>query len=252
MNNQFGKKIYTANQPLFTLTKQGNAIATTWQGYSKNDVDTAGPPTFRNRRGRASSRARRDLPGRRALFLLAQQHIEDRRQGVHDDPRQGAVDPQRETAQRAVAQQQDDHDRAEREDHEPQQEDAEDGQPPAGRQVHAAVEGAADVGALDHHDGNGDRPQRDQEQRSDHDDRRHRDHEVLDAAQQQQPAEHRTLQLAQHRLPFGLASGDRLQRAPGEADRGRHAAGPGRRGRPATPGSGCSSPGKPRRRSRRR
>ena len=47
MNNQFGKKIYTANQPLFTLTKQGNAIATAWQGYSKNDVDTAGPPTFR-------------------------------------------------------------------------------------------------------------------------------------------------------------------------------------------------------------
>ena len=47
MNNQFGKKIYTVNQPLFTLTKQGNAIATTWQGYSKNDVDTAGPPTFR-------------------------------------------------------------------------------------------------------------------------------------------------------------------------------------------------------------
>jgi hypothetical protein len=47
MNNQFGKKIYTANQPLFTLTRQGNAIATTWQGYSKNDVDTAGLPTFR-------------------------------------------------------------------------------------------------------------------------------------------------------------------------------------------------------------
>ena len=51
MNNQFGKKIYTANQPLFTLTKQGNAIATTWQGYSKNDVDTAGPPTFRKQPG---------------------------------------------------------------------------------------------------------------------------------------------------------------------------------------------------------
>jgi hypothetical protein len=50
MNNQFGKKIYTDNQPLFTLTKQGNAIAMTWQGYSKNDVDTAGPPTFRKRR----------------------------------------------------------------------------------------------------------------------------------------------------------------------------------------------------------
>jgi hypothetical protein len=47
MNNQFGKKIYTANQPLFTLTRQGNAIATTWQGYSKNDVDTDGLPTFR-------------------------------------------------------------------------------------------------------------------------------------------------------------------------------------------------------------
>jgi hypothetical protein len=52
MNNQFGKKIYTASQPLFTLTKQGNAIATTWQGYSKNDVDTAGPPTFRKMPGR--------------------------------------------------------------------------------------------------------------------------------------------------------------------------------------------------------
>ncbi|HLM13225.1 MAG TPA: DUF5991 domain-containing protein [Reyranella sp.] len=51
MNNQFGKKIYAANQPLFTLTKQGNAIATTWQGYSKNDVDTAGPPTFRKQAG---------------------------------------------------------------------------------------------------------------------------------------------------------------------------------------------------------
>ena len=51
MNNQFGKKIYTVNQPLFTLTKQGNAIATTWQGYSKNDIDTAGPPTFRKQAG---------------------------------------------------------------------------------------------------------------------------------------------------------------------------------------------------------
>jgi Family of unknown function (DUF5991) len=35
MNNQFGKKIYTANQPLFTLTKQGNAIATTWQATAR-------------------------------------------------------------------------------------------------------------------------------------------------------------------------------------------------------------------------
>lgn len=47
MNNQFGRKIYTANQPLFTLAKQGNAIATTWLGYNRNDVDTGGPPTFR-------------------------------------------------------------------------------------------------------------------------------------------------------------------------------------------------------------
>ncbi|CAN5813597.1 hypothetical protein BH11PSE3_BH11PSE3_36350 [soil metagenome] len=46
MANQFGKKQYTANQPLFALTRQGAAIATTWQGYSKNDVDTAGPATF--------------------------------------------------------------------------------------------------------------------------------------------------------------------------------------------------------------
>ena len=47
MNNQFGKKTYTPNQPLFTLTRQGNAIATTWQGYNRNDFDTAGRPTFR-------------------------------------------------------------------------------------------------------------------------------------------------------------------------------------------------------------
>jgi hypothetical protein len=46
MNNQFGKKIYAPNQPLFTLTRQGNAIATTWQGYSKNEVDTTGKSTF--------------------------------------------------------------------------------------------------------------------------------------------------------------------------------------------------------------
>lgn len=47
MLDQFGNKKYTVNQPLFALTRQGNAIATTWQGYSKNDVDTYGPPTFR-------------------------------------------------------------------------------------------------------------------------------------------------------------------------------------------------------------
>ena len=51
MNNQFGKKIYAANQPLFILTKQGNSIATTWQGYSKNDIDTTGKPTFRKLAG---------------------------------------------------------------------------------------------------------------------------------------------------------------------------------------------------------
>lgn len=47
MQNQFGKKEYTVNQPLFTLTRNGNSIATTWQGYNKNDASTAGPPTFR-------------------------------------------------------------------------------------------------------------------------------------------------------------------------------------------------------------
>lgn len=47
MANQFGKQEYKSNQPLFTLAKQGNGIATTWQGYNKNDVDTAGKPTFR-------------------------------------------------------------------------------------------------------------------------------------------------------------------------------------------------------------
>jgi len=49
MLDQFGNKTYTVNQPLFALTRKGNAIATTWQGYNKNDVDTAGPPTFRKK-----------------------------------------------------------------------------------------------------------------------------------------------------------------------------------------------------------
>ena len=47
MLNQFGKKQYTVNQPLFSLARKGNGIATTWQGYEKNDVDTNGPSTFR-------------------------------------------------------------------------------------------------------------------------------------------------------------------------------------------------------------
>ena len=50
MKNQFGKNEYTANQPLFTLTRKGNSIATTWQGYNKNEASTAGPPTFRKER----------------------------------------------------------------------------------------------------------------------------------------------------------------------------------------------------------
>jgi Family of unknown function (DUF5991) len=44
--NRFGVKEYDADQPLFTLTRQGDAIATTWQGYTRNPIDTAGPPTF--------------------------------------------------------------------------------------------------------------------------------------------------------------------------------------------------------------
>lgn len=51
MNNQFGKKIYSPNQPLFTLKRQGGAIATTWQGYSKNDGDTTGKSTFTKQAG---------------------------------------------------------------------------------------------------------------------------------------------------------------------------------------------------------
>lgn len=47
MQNRFGVREYTANQPLFILTRKGNAIATTWQGYNRNNIDTAGPPTFR-------------------------------------------------------------------------------------------------------------------------------------------------------------------------------------------------------------
>ena len=47
MLNRFGVRQYTANQPLFTLTRRGDALATTWQGYNRNNIDTAGPPTFR-------------------------------------------------------------------------------------------------------------------------------------------------------------------------------------------------------------
>lgn len=47
MLNRFGVRQYTTNQPLFTLTRKGNAIATTWQSYNRNAIDTAGPPTFR-------------------------------------------------------------------------------------------------------------------------------------------------------------------------------------------------------------
>lgn len=45
--NRFGVKEYEANHPLFTLARKGDAIATTWQGYNRNKIDTAGPPTFR-------------------------------------------------------------------------------------------------------------------------------------------------------------------------------------------------------------
>lgn len=45
--NRFGVRECTANQPLFTLTRKGDTIATTWQGYNRNNIDTAGPPTFR-------------------------------------------------------------------------------------------------------------------------------------------------------------------------------------------------------------
>jgi hypothetical protein len=31
--------------------RQGNAIATTWQGYSKNDADTTGKSTFTKQGG---------------------------------------------------------------------------------------------------------------------------------------------------------------------------------------------------------
>ena len=47
MLNRFGVRQYTASQPLFTLTRRGDAIATTWQSYNRNNIDTAGPPTFR-------------------------------------------------------------------------------------------------------------------------------------------------------------------------------------------------------------
>jgi hypothetical protein len=45
--NRFGVKEYTINQPLFTLARNGDGIVTTWQGYNRNGIDTAGLPTFR-------------------------------------------------------------------------------------------------------------------------------------------------------------------------------------------------------------
>jgi hypothetical protein len=47
--DSYGNQKYKVNQPLFALTRQGNAIATAWQGYRKNDFDSAGPPTFRKK-----------------------------------------------------------------------------------------------------------------------------------------------------------------------------------------------------------
>ena len=47
MLNKFGVREYTPDQPLFTLVRKGSDIATTWQGYNRNNIDTAGPPTFR-------------------------------------------------------------------------------------------------------------------------------------------------------------------------------------------------------------
>ncbi|WP_421997052.1 DUF5991 domain-containing protein [Reyranella sp.] len=50
MLDQFGNKKYAPGQKLFSLARQGNGIATTWQGYSKEAVDTAGPPTFQKKK----------------------------------------------------------------------------------------------------------------------------------------------------------------------------------------------------------
>lgn len=52
MVNQFGKKVYSPNQPLFTLKRQGDTLTTTWKGYIKNDADTTGKSTFIRKAGR--------------------------------------------------------------------------------------------------------------------------------------------------------------------------------------------------------
>jgi hypothetical protein len=49
--NRYGVKEYTANQPLFTLTRKGDAVGTTWQGYNRNDLDTTGKSTFTKQAG---------------------------------------------------------------------------------------------------------------------------------------------------------------------------------------------------------
>ena len=48
MGNPITRAEYKPNEPLFTLTRKGTTIDTSWQGYHKNDpIPGQGPATFR-------------------------------------------------------------------------------------------------------------------------------------------------------------------------------------------------------------
>ncbi len=47
IENKYGAKIYSVDQPLFAISKAPNGLVTTWQGYAKAAVDGAPSAAFK-------------------------------------------------------------------------------------------------------------------------------------------------------------------------------------------------------------
>lgn len=47
IENKYGTKLYSVNQPLFAIAQGPNGLVTTWQGYSKAAVDGAPSAAFK-------------------------------------------------------------------------------------------------------------------------------------------------------------------------------------------------------------
>jgi hypothetical protein len=47
IENKYGTKIYSVDQPLFAISKAPNGLVTTWQGYAKAAVDGAPSAAFK-------------------------------------------------------------------------------------------------------------------------------------------------------------------------------------------------------------